>query len=117
MSAVEQLQDQLAVLVGDRQGLDSELLLRLQSLQTGGSHVHVRVDERGHAVGVVGRQGGVQRGRRRHSVLRGADQGGVAGDRLQRGANGCQQGSRVGGRHLGGIAGSQRGQIVGALVQ
>jgi hypothetical protein len=36
MSAVEQLQNELAVLIGDRQGLDAELLLRLQSLQAGG---------------------------------------------------------------------------------
>src|ERR1700678_3238582 len=57
MLAVEQLQDQLAVLVGDRQRLNAELLLRLQSLQTGGSYVHVRVDQRGYAVGVVRRQG------------------------------------------------------------
>ena len=42
--AVEELQDELAVLVGDRQRLNAELLLRLKSLQAGGSHVHVRID-------------------------------------------------------------------------
>ena len=42
---LEERQDALAVLVGDRQRLHAELLLNLERLQTGGLRVHVGVDE------------------------------------------------------------------------
>src|SRR3546814_14048956 len=41
----EQRQDVLRVRVGDRQGLDGELLLGLQSLQASGLFVHVSIDQ------------------------------------------------------------------------
>ena len=86
-------------------------------MQAGGRHVHVRIDQRGHAVGVVRRQGGVERAGRRHSVLRGADGGRIVGDRLKRGPDCGQHCRGVRGRHLSSIAGSQRCQIEGALGQ
>ena len=50
---LEELQDHLAVLVGDRERLHAELLLRLQSLQAGRGLVHVGIDEGAHAGGQV----------------------------------------------------------------
>jgi len=44
--AAEQREDVLAGGVGDRQRLDAELLLNLQSLEAGRLGVHVGVDER-----------------------------------------------------------------------
>ncbi len=44
-SEPEQLEDELRVLVGDRQRLNAELFLRLQRLQSRGGLTHVRVDE------------------------------------------------------------------------
>lgn len=45
-SLLEQGQDGLRRLVGDRQGLDAKLLLGLQRLQAGRSFFHVGVDQR-----------------------------------------------------------------------
>ena len=44
--AAEQLEDELAVLVGDRQGLHAELLLGLQGAEARGRLVHVGIDKR-----------------------------------------------------------------------
>jgi hypothetical protein len=58
---LEQFQDELRVLVGDRQRLDAELLLRLERLQLGRRRIHVRIDHARNALGIVGHQGGVER--------------------------------------------------------
>ena len=60
-------------LVGDRQRLDAELLLGLQRLQLGRGRVHVGVDEAAMPVCRLVDERGVERARRGHAVLGGAD--------------------------------------------
>ena len=81
---LEELEDQLAALIGDRQGLNAELLLCLQGLQAGRSLVHVGIHQGANARRVVVRQRAIEGRRIGQDVGRRAEQGRIGRDRVQR---------------------------------